>query len=120
LSARVAGALSRLLRGGVVIPIEGAQPEDIDHLPELLGEAVVQPWPNPKTRERAAHRPTDPQSWRKAYAAAEEVARLRDAEPRTALTEIVRGVAEERHISPTRVRGTYEMIKNSMGAKNSK
>lgn len=120
LSARVAGALARLLRGGVVIPIEGPQPENIDHLPKFLGEVVVQAWPNPRTRKRAAHRPVDPKSWSKAHAAAAEVARRITAEPQTAVTEIVREIAEERHISPGRVGSAYEMIKNSMGAKNSK
>ncbi|HEY8137594.1 MAG TPA: hypothetical protein VIF61_07115, partial [Methylocystis sp.] len=69
LSARLAGALAHLLRGGVVIPILGAPPEDIDLMPEPLGEVVVKAWPNPKTRKRPAHRPSNPESWRKAYEA---------------------------------------------------
>jgi hypothetical protein len=77
ISERLAAALAHLLRGGVVIPIEGEQPKDLDSLPERLGEMVVEKWPNPRFRKRPPHRPSNPESWRKVHEAAAEVARRR-------------------------------------------
>jgi hypothetical protein len=111
LSARVAGALARLLRGGVVTPIEGAQPEDIDLLPDFLGEVVVQPWPNPKTRERPPGAPRDPVSRDTAREAACEAIRRKAESPRTSWRDIIQEVAEEYYVAPKGVRFELQNFK---------
>jgi hypothetical protein len=110
-SGRLAGVLARLLRGGVVIPIEGPQPEDIDLPPERLVEVVVQAWPDPKTRKRPPGAPRDPVSRDKARKAAREVI-FRHAEwPRTSWRDIIQEVAEEYHVAPKLVRFELESLK---------
>ncbi len=120
LSARLAAALAYLLRGSVVFPVYGPQPQDIGLLPERLGEIVVQPWANPKFRKRSRGRSRDPESWEKAREAAAEVARRKAKEPDTALTLLIAEVAEEHGVSPSRVGDAYEMLGDSKGQNNSK
>lgn len=87
-----------------MILIEGPQPEDIDLLPEPLGEVVVQAWPNPKTRERPPGAPRDPISRDMAREAAREVIRRKAKSSRTSWTDIIQEVAEEYHVAPKLVR----------------
>ena len=111
---------ARLTRLGGVIPINGPQPEDIDLLPERLGEVVVPPCGKPRFRERSPGRRSIPGSRRKAEAAAAEVARRKNKEPDTAVTLLIAEVAGECGVSPSRVGEAYEILGYSRGQKNSK